>query len=83
MRGASVLFLSLLGAGAPWQCRSERDPALAQEETPPEALYDLAQRFRERGDHDAWRATLSFLIERYPSSRYATRAKSDLEAGGP
>jgi hypothetical protein len=79
MRGFLVLLL--LGAAAPWQCSSERDPALATEDTPEEAIYLLAQRFRDKGDERAWRATLEYLVERYPSSRYAARAKSDLEAG--
>ena len=67
-------------ASAPFQCSSEADPSEAIEETPGEALYGLAQRFREEGDEAAWRRTLQYLIKQYPSSRFATMAKRDLAA---
>jgi outer membrane protein assembly factor BamD (BamD/ComL family) len=65
-------------AAAPLQCSREPDPELRKYETPPEALYDLAQRFKEKGDTSAWQDTLHYLVERYPSSRFAERAKQDL-----
>lgn len=74
-----------LFAQAPLQCSREPDPDLRTYETPPDALYDLAQRFKSKGDTSAWRDTLSYLVERYPSSRFAERAKQDLagENGAP
>ena len=45
-----------------------------------DALYDLAQDFRAKGKEEAYKETLRFIIERYPSSRRAVTAKSELEA---
>ena len=54
------------------------------EDSPPSALWDLAERFRQAGDAEARRDTLRFLVERYPSSRYAHRAERALErSDGP
>lgn len=64
---------------APLQCTGDPDPELRRNETPDEALYGLAQSFRKRGDEKAWRATLEYLVERYPNGRFAVRAKGDLE----
>ena len=77
-----ALFLALAGAslGAPLQCSREEDPALRTYETPPDALYDLAGRFKARGELSAYRETLRFLVERYPNSRFAERAKQELGA---
>ena len=78
MRLAAVsLALSL--AFAPYQCAKEPDPAVQREETPGEALYRLAEEFRARGDEQAYRATLEFLVSRYPSSRFAPAARDELE----
>jgi hypothetical protein len=80
------LFAFALGAAllahAPLQCSREPEPELQREETPPEALYDLATRFKAKGDLRAYRETLSYLAERYPSSRFAVRAKTELSARG-
>jgi hypothetical protein len=72
------LVLAAALAGAPFQCRRAPDPERAIEETPAEALYDLAVRFRARGDVAAWRATLEHLRERYPGSRQAVMATTEL-----
>lgn len=66
---------------APMQCQSDPEPAERRYETPAEALYDLAQRFKKQGDEQAWRETLEYLIERYPNSRYTVMAKDDLGQG--
>lgn len=81
-RAASILLLSVLASHAPFQCSSEPDPAKALEETPGEALYQLAGEFRSAGDEPAWASTLRYLIEHYPSSRFATMAKLDLDQAG-
>jgi hypothetical protein len=80
------LALTLLCAfglgGAPLQCQSEPEPELRRHETPGEALYGLARQFKTKGDDRAWRATLEYLIARYPNSRFAGMARTDLEQGG-
>lgn len=66
---------------APLQCGSgSSDEAMRHHETPAEALYGLASKFKASGDTSAWRATLEHLRERYPNSRFAVRAKDDLAA---
>ncbi len=50
------------------------------EEPAEDALYQLAEQFRERGDKDARIATLRFLVARYPSSRLAARARQELDS---
>ena len=79
-----VFLLTLaLGAGyAPMQCRSEPEYEERRYEQPGEALYRLANQFKGSGMVDAWRTTLEHLIERYPSSRFATMAKDDLAKAG-
>lgn len=83
---ASVFRLFLFAgviALAPMQCQGSDDPSLARSESPGDALYDLAQDFRAKGHVEAYQETLRFLIERYPSSRRAVTAKSELEALPP
>jgi outer membrane protein assembly factor BamD (BamD/ComL family) len=81
-RGSVWLFASALIGAAPYQCKSN-DPERAREETPGEALWLLCGRFAQRGDAAAARRTLEYLIERYPSSREARRARTELEADRP
>ncbi|KYF91822.1 hypothetical protein BE17_42010 [Sorangium cellulosum] len=78
--GPLVLLAAV--ARAPYQCASEVDPDRRIYEDPSEALYDLAERFKARGDRGAHADTLRFLVERYPSSRFAEMARRDLEALG-
>lgn len=84
LRAPLVLAVALSSAStwAPLQCGSEYDPVTAMEETPGEALYDLAQEFEQAGNRGAWQRTLEHLIRRYPSSRFAQTARVDLEAAG-
>jgi outer membrane protein assembly factor BamD (BamD/ComL family) len=77
-----LAFGAALLAQAPLQCSHDPGSELRREETPPEALYDLATRFKAKGDVRAYRDTLSYLAERYPSSRFATRARDELAARG-
>ncbi|MEZ4405742.1 MAG: hypothetical protein R3A52_04485 [Polyangiales bacterium] len=77
MRAALALMLAL----APLQCPSRRPPDLAREETPGEALWAL-ERFAAAGDVASQRETLRFLVERYPSSRFAPRAGTRSETPG-
>ncbi|MGK4004360.1 hypothetical protein WMF31_17125 [Sorangium sp. So ce1036] len=69
-------------ARAPYQCASEVDPDRRLYEDPSEALYELAERFKASGERRARVDTLRFLIERYPSSRFARMARRDLDALG-
>ena len=75
---ASCLLLLAALSSAPFQCSSEVPPSDATEETPGQALYELAQRFRSQGNEKAWRETLNYLMERHPSSRFAETARQDL-----
>jgi hypothetical protein len=78
VRVFSLALGATLVAQAPLQCSREPEPELRRYETPPEALYDLATRFKARGEQRAYRDTLSYLVERFPSSRFAVRAKDEL-----
>ena len=78
-RIAVLVLAAALTGSAPFQCSSQPDPDNALEETPGEALYRLAEQFRKDGDTKAWRTTLRYLVAQYPSSRFAERARADLE----
>jgi outer membrane protein assembly factor BamD (BamD/ComL family) len=62
---------------APYQCATEPDER-PQEDSAPKALYVLAEKFEQEGNGAARETTLHQLIEQYPASRYAERARSDL-----
>lgn len=78
--GAPLAALAL--AAAPLQCPHENDAAHCWDDAPGDGLWDLAQRFRDQQDEAAARRTLAFLIERYPSSRYAPAAREQLGLDG-
>ena len=71
----ALLLVVAVALGAPFQCASDPDPDRRIEDTPAEALWNLAETFREEGDEDARRRTLSHLVDRYPTSREAERAR--------
>jgi len=81
-----ALALALSFALAPIQCGHEVDPALRRDETPGDALWQLAQKFHDEHDEAAARRTLEYLVEQYPASRWATAARDELgparDAGG-
>jgi hypothetical protein len=82
-RAAAIVAAGLLGLGAaPMQCPSDDRPAMRTEPDAAEECYLLAERFRERGDVGGWRTALEYLIERFPDSRFAARARVDLEDAG-
>jgi hypothetical protein len=68
---------------APLQCPSRAPPELAREDGADDALWALSERFRRDGDEGARRATLRFLAERYPSSRWSVRAALALDGAVP
>jgi hypothetical protein len=67
---------------APIQCGHETDPALRQDESPGDALWDLAQKFDEAHDEPAMARTLQYLVERYPASRWSAAARARLDRSG-
>jgi hypothetical protein len=73
----SLVVLAALGQ-APMQCGSDPGPEMRRYETPGEALYGLAGEFKAKGDADAWRVTLEYLVAKYPNSRFAGMAREDL-----
>src|SRR5690606_12111941 len=77
-----VLAISLLSL-AHFQCGSKPsdDPDLAVEENPSRALWTLSERFRKEGNEEARRTTLAVILEEYPRSREAERARMVLEEG--
>jgi outer membrane protein assembly factor BamD (BamD/ComL family) len=78
VRILTALTLAFSFANAPLQCASEPEHSLRREETPGEALYGLAQQFKAKGNEQAWRQTLEYLVARYPNSRFAEMARQDL-----
>jgi TolA-binding protein len=80
---ALTLALSItLSSIAPFQC-SQPDMNKRAEDTPSEALWKLSERFREAGDEEARRMTLEVLVEEYPRTREAERAKVALQGSEP
>jgi Tfp pilus assembly protein PilF len=73
----SALALSTLGS-APMQCRRDPDPNLRIEDTAGDALWDLAADFKKKGNEQAARDTLRYLVEHYPSNRHAEAARAEL-----
>jgi hypothetical protein len=74
----AVAALAATLAAAPLQCPRPAAPETAREETPGEALWTLAERFDREGNGPARDRTLRFLVERYPSSRFAYAARERL-----
>jgi outer membrane protein assembly factor BamD (BamD/ComL family) len=87
MIARSLALLAAI-ATAPIQCGHDYDPNLRKDESPGDALWDLAQKFHDAHDDAAARTTLAYLVQRYPASRYAAAARDELggaregEAGG-
>jgi outer membrane protein assembly factor BamD (BamD/ComL family) len=82
MRALVALSLLVALARAPMQCASRRPAELEREESPGEALWLLSERFAAQGNTAAREATLRFLVERYPSSRFAVQAREALQSSG-
>jgi TolA-binding protein len=67
---------------APFQCARKPPPEQRMEDDAAEVLYTLAEKFKTEGNQPARAETLRYLLERYPASRFAVTAKSDLDALG-
>ena len=66
---------------APLQCKRDPDPSTRREDTAGDALWALAQAFKAKGNDEAAKQTLRFLVERYPSNRHVPAAKAELGEG--
>ncbi len=80
LAGSSVAAFAFLGGlgTAPIQCKHDPDPSLRMEDTAGDALWALAEDFKKKGNAEAAKETLRFLVERYPSNRYASAARAEL-----
>ncbi len=76
---AGALLASL--GNAPMQCGHGGGAEGGHAEEPGDALYALAQDFHARGNEEASRQTLQFLIQKYPSNRHAPAARAEIESG--
>jgi hypothetical protein len=73
----ALLIASAFSRHAPYQCGKAPDRSM-REETPGEALYTLAQKLKAEGDEQGYKTTLQYIVNHYPSSRFAVAAKLDL-----
>jgi len=67
---------------APYQCATSKETR-PLEDTAPKALWLLSERFQKDGDNKARDTTLHQIVEQYPGSRYASRARSELGIEAP
>jgi TolA-binding protein len=70
---AALLAVGIV-LSAPYQCATEPNER-PTEDSAPKALWMLSERFEKDGQSDARSTTLEQLVEQYPSSRYAERAR--------
>ncbi len=75
MKAAALALCTALLA--PYQCATSKNER-PMEDTAPKALWVLSERFQKEGDGKARETTLNQLIEQYPGSRYAERARDEL-----
>ena len=73
--------LAIASLNAPLQCGGGHDDSLRREDSAGDALYNLAQDFRAKGNEQAYKDTLRYLIEHYPSNRHVTAAREELGEG--
>ena len=74
---ASGTLAAALGT-APMQCGHGSEGS-AHEDAPGDALYALSQDFHAKGNDDAAKQTLRFLVEKYPSNRHVPAARAELD----
>ena len=77
---AAAALVAALG-NAPLQCGHGSDSGV-HEDSAGDSLYGLAQDFRAKGNEEASRQTLRYLIEHYPSNRHVPAARAELDAAG-
>lgn len=78
LASVAVLALAASGSTAPIQCGHTPDAELREDDTPGDALWAMAQKFHASHDGAAEAATLKYLVERYPASRWTSQAKEQL-----
>ncbi len=78
----AACLVAALTSIAPLQCGHTPDAELQEDETPGDALWRLAQRFEAAHDTAGEKRTLEYLLERYPSSRWAPAAREKLAQMG-
>jgi hypothetical protein len=74
---AAYVLASVLG-NAPMQCSRSPDPNMRREDTAGDALWDLAEDFKAKGNDEARKQTLRFLVDKYPSNRHVPAAREEL-----
>ena len=79
---SAIVLVASLG-NAPVQCKHDPDPNLRHEDDAGDALYALAQDFRAKGNEQAAKDTLRFLVEKYPSNRHVPAARAELGGETP
>lgn len=79
---AAAAVLASLG-NAPLQCGRSADPDERLEDTAGDALWTLAQDFKQKGNATAARDTLRFLVQHYPSNRHVPAARAELGSDAP
>jgi hypothetical protein len=78
LRATVIAGVAALVSTAPMQCGHTPDAELREDETPGDALWGLAQRFKAAHDDAGEKRTLEYLVERYPSSRWIGPAREEL-----
>lgn len=78
---AALLALGIF-LSAPYQCGTEPNERPRQDSAP-KALWTLAERFERENNPSARETTLKQLLELYPTSRYAERAREALGIAQP
>ena len=73
---AGMVVASL--SGAPLQCGGGSSPDVRREDSAGDALYALAMDFRAKGNEQAAKDTLRYLVEHYPSNRHVPAAREEL-----
>jgi TolA-binding protein len=76
-RAWAALLAAVIGT-APFQCGKDPDPNLRREDTAGDALWALADKFEKEHNDAAAKETWQYLVEKYPSSRYAPAAREKL-----
>jgi hypothetical protein len=79
--GAGLVVASL--SNAPLQCGGGSNPDVRREDSAGDALYNLAMDFRAKGNEQAAKDTLRYLVEHYPSNRHVPAARAELGEASP
>ncbi|MBX3231588.1 MAG: hypothetical protein KIT84_23830 [Labilithrix sp.] len=74
---AGALALSI-GTTAPFQCGGGGYESGKPTPNDGDALYDLAQDFHAKGNEEAAKQTLRYLVEHFPSNRHVPAARAEL-----